>query len=83
MPAINVFACSEGGSQNTVTLSTAKYPTCPDGNGQWQAISVSEPFSISDLNPSDLAGAYGAGFVVMATGIVIGQACKAIWRAIF
>lgn len=83
MARVWVYQCSEGRVVYTVTLSQNQYGACQNGKGSWIEVDTQAPFSISDLNPAHLAGAYGAGFVVMATGVVIGQACKAIFRAIF
>ena len=82
MPAVIVLTCSEGGSQAAVPLTTNSEPRCPTGNGSWQAITVSEEFDIADMTGEELMEAWGAGFTVMATGLVIVLACRALLRAI-
>ena len=76
-----VWTCTNGGT-TAAELGGAQRPTCPAGNGSYQAIQTAgEPFDIETLNPDDLAAAFGAGFTVMATGLVIVQAARALLSA--
>lgn len=81
MPAVIVYTCTQGGSQATVALQTTRYPTCPNGNGQWQAITVPEDFDVSNLTMAELTAAWSAGFTVMASGLVVVLAGRALLKA--
>lgn len=80
---MTVFVCPAGSVHTqTVALSTNQYPSCSAGDGSWQSVSVQEPFDPASLSSAELGGAYGSGFVVMATGLVIVFAARIIIRAI-
>lgn len=82
MATVTVFTCNGATSVNTVALSTQQYGTCQNGQGSWKLVQIQEPFDPSTLNSAQLASAYGAAFVVMATGLVIIWSAKMIIKAI-
>lgn len=71
MPAVIVYTCASGGSDAAVPLGTARYPTCPNGEGAWQAITVDEPLSQS-VDWDVVVWAAGSGVAMWAVGIGIG-----------
>lgn len=77
MATVSVFTCP--GANQTVSSDGA--PGCTQGSGQWQQVTLQEPFDPSMLNSDELAGAFGAGFTVMGTGLVITAAARFILRA--
>lgn len=78
MAAVTVYTCP--GSQQAVTSDGV--PACMAGAGQWQAVTLAEPFDPSQLNGAELSGAFGAGFTVLGTGLVIAWAARALVDAI-
>lgn len=78
MATLSVYVCP--GANQTVDANGAG--ACTAGQGAWQSVTLAEPFDPSMLNSSELAGAFGAGFVVMATGLVMVWAAKQVMRAI-
>lgn len=57
---------------NVVTLANGEV-ACQDGGGAAVAWLVTPSFDVSQLDTAQLGGAFAAGFVVMATGMVIGM----------
>lgn len=83
MPAAIVWTCNQGGATaNENLMGTVQRPTCPQGEGSYQAIVVSEPFDVADLNPADLSAAFGAGFTVVGIACLIAIPVRAIVRAV-
>lgn len=78
------FDCSGGGSPQVATVGIGSSATDVLGcaSGQLVQVTVEPDFSVSALNTGDLAGAFGAGFSVMATGLVIAWAARFIVQAI-
>jgi hypothetical protein len=83
MASVSVFVCP-GGNQTTATIlvPSGRYPVCTGGQGGWQQVELAEPFDPAMLSQSELAGAFSAGFIVMATGLVIVWSAKQVMRAI-
>ncbi len=72
MATLTLFVCPPGQTHvDTVPLSTNEYGTCAQGQGSFQNVEIAETFDPSTLNTANLAGAWSAGFIVMATGLVI------------
>jgi hypothetical protein len=82
MATVTAFVCNGTTSIRTVNLATDQYGTCQSGQGQWKTFEVVEPFNPANLNSAELSGGYGAGFVVMAIGLVIAWSAKQVVRAI-
>lgn len=81
MATLSVFVCP-GGSQVLLTdPSGAQYPGCAAGQGSYQQVEVAEAFDPSQLDAGALGDAFAAGFVVMATGLVILNAPKFLLAA--
>jgi hypothetical protein len=68
MSTVSVYVCP-GANQTVDPLTGA--PECTGGAGSWQQVTLVDPFDPATLNTSDLAGAYGAGFVVMGSGMAV------------
>lgn len=86
MPTVTVFVCASGGTTipNVTLTDTRQVPHCPSG-GTWQAITYAEPmgqFDPSQLEPAQLAAAFGAGFVTLGTGLLLAWAVRLIVGAI-
>jgi hypothetical protein len=83
MATVSIFVCPGANqSTSTVTLSTSNYGTCTQGQGRWQNVVIAEPFDPSLLNGAELAGAFGVGFTMFATGLVIVWAARMVIGAI-
>ncbi|TJY55757.1 hypothetical protein E4T66_20465 [Sinimarinibacterium sp. CAU 1509] len=91
MASAYLFQCA--GADGVVIANTAGslggndgrgVPHCPSG-GTWTLIEYAEPaqaFNPADLDPAILAEAFGAGLVVVGTGMVIAWAIKAVIRQV-
>lgn len=66
---MNLLACD---GQVTVTAGT---PQC---SGAWMLVHAPEPFDPMQLDPSQLAVAFGVGFTLVTTTLLIGLGCKAV-----
>lgn len=82
MTTLSVFVCPSGAQFVATDASGNQYASCAAGQGAYQNVDVDEAFDPSTLDSSALAGAFGAGFTVMATGLVIAWAAKQLVRAI-
>lgn len=88
MATVTVFVCNGGGGTtipNVTLTDTRPVPHCASG-GAWQTVTYAEAaggFDPADLDPSELAAAFGAGFIVMGTGLVLAWALRAVLRAIW
>jgi hypothetical protein len=83
MSTVSVFTCPSG--QQSVTaesLSSAQHGSCASGQGAWIQVVVADPFDPAALSSSELGNAYAAGFVVMATGLVIALGARKVIEAI-
>lgn len=78
-----VYACDAQSAGQGLTASGDHYPTCSTG-GQWLEIGAFHPpaFDPSALDPVALSAAFGAGFTVLATGLVIAWSCRIVVEAI-
>lgn len=56
--------------------------TCPAANSVWLSWSDLTAFDVSQLDPTMIAQAVGAGFVMMGTFFLIGQAVRAIMHLV-
>ena len=83
MATVAVFVCP-GAAQyrDNLPLSTHQVGSCASGQGSWQSVTLAEPFDPATLNSAELSGAFGAGFVVMGTGLAIAWAGRQIIQAI-
>jgi len=74
-----VYACDAQSAGQGLTASGDHYPTCETG-GQWLDISsLQHPvFDPAALDPVALSAAFGAGFTVLATGLVIAWSCRIV-----
>lgn len=79
---VTVFVCNGTTSTQSVALSGDQYGACQSGQGSWQQVLIETPFDPATLDSSELGSAFGAGFTVMGTGLVIVWAAKQIVRAI-
>ncbi|PKM24725.1 MAG: hypothetical protein CVV09_15160 [Gammaproteobacteria bacterium HGW-Gammaproteobacteria-13] len=66
---MNLLACD--GEVSVVTGA----PQC---SGAWVLVHAPEPFDPSQLDPAQLAAAFGVGFTLVATVLLIGIGAKAI-----
>ena len=82
MASYIVFTCSEGGAMATVALSTRQYPTCNNGKGAFVSIEEHPEFNIATLNVADLGNAFGAGFLIMSTGLLASFGIRIIIKAV-
>lgn len=83
MTAATVFVCPpEHVRVEGVLLAGYERPTCDAGEGEWQTVLLAQPFDPSQLNSAELGGAFGAGFVVMGTGLAIAWAARMIVQSI-
>lgn len=83
MTAATVFVCPpESVGIEKPILSSIERPTCAADEGQWQTVLLAEPFDPSQLQSSELAGAFGAGFLVMGTGLAIAWAARILVAAV-
>lgn len=81
MPATTVFVCPPE-FVTTVPSGGTDLPACATGEGQWQTVLLAEPFDPATLNSAELAAAFGAGFVVLGTGLAIAWAARFFIAAI-
>lgn len=81
MPSATVFVCPPE-FVSTVQSGATDLPACATGEGQWQTVLLAEPFDPSTLNSAELAGAFGAGFVVLGTGLAIAWAARILVSAV-
>ena len=65
-----------------VLTGSAGEAICADSLGAPVAWEVQPEFDVSQLDVADLGGAFAAGFVVVATGWVIGYGFRAVLSAI-
>lgn len=93
-----VFTCATGRSIGNDPFEAGKQiPKCNSGAGSWiqinqwteediRALAAEEgtigDFDVNQLTAQDLLAPWGAGFTVMATGLVIVLACRALLRAL-
>lgn len=83
MATLSVFVCP-GGSQVLLTdPSGAQYPGCATGQGSYQQVDVAESFDPSQLDGGELAGAFGAGFIVVGVGLCIAWACRLVFKSVW
>lgn len=84
MATVTVFVCPDSQTQVTQlgALSTRYAGTCSAGQGSWQSVTLAEPWDPTTLNSSELAAAFGAGFVVCGTGLAIAWAARFFITAI-
>ncbi len=66
---MNLLACD---GQVTVTAGT---PQC---SGAWMLVNAPEPFDPMNLDPAQLGMAFGVGFTLVTTTLLIGLGCKVI-----
>lgn len=59
-----------------IVTGSAGEALCVDGLGAPVAWEVQPEFDVSQLETAELSGAFAAGFVVIATGWVIGRGFK-------
>lgn len=64
---MKVYVCTEGESDAQVGLTSTRYPTCPQGQGSWIAVSElqASPFTTS-LTLDDVAALLSAAALVLA-----------------
>lgn len=60
-----------------VTISG--YPQC---SGQWEVVEQLPPFDLSQLDPVLLSSAFGAGFTLVGTFVVLSITIKAVLHSI-
>lgn len=83
MATVTLFVCPSGATHvRTVALASDQYATCDNGQGSWQQVVIAEPFDPATLSQPELAGAFSAGFIVMATGLVIVWSARQIIRSV-
>lgn len=77
-----LWTCTEG-HEGVASNGSASYPTCTSG-GAWVEVHVgaAQDFDVADLDPEVATAAFGAGFVMLGTALVIVWAARAIIRAI-
>lgn len=81
MPAATVFVCPPE-SVTTVATLADDMPACATGQGEWKTVLLAEPFDPASLNSPELAGAFGAGFTVLGTGLAIAWAARMLVAAV-
>lgn len=74
MSTLSLFVCSPAGQNSD--------GTCASGQGSWQNVVIADAFDPMALSAEELSGAFGAGFLVLGTGLVIAWAAKQIVKAI-
>ena len=83
MATVTVFVCPDSQTQVTAIGLTGRYAgTCSAGQGAWQSVELAEPWDPTTLNSSELAAAFGAGFIVLGTGLAIAWAARFFVSAI-
>ena len=58
-----------------VLVATDGAPLC---SGAWTLVPVPEPFTVEALDPSQMAEAFSAGFVIVGTCWAVGWAARAL-----
>lgn len=74
-----IWLCPEG-SQNVTTVGDSTAPTCASMQGQW--VDFRPPFDPSSIDPAVAGAAFGAGFVLVAMGLLLSIPIRLIVRAI-
>lgn len=82
MTTITALTCDSGSGTSTYGLTSNDVGVCAHGHASWQQVIIQEPFDPSTLNSDELAGAFGAGFTVLATALVIVWAARQLVKAI-
>lgn len=77
MASVAVFVCPTADQQ-----VVAGVPSCTNNAGAWQQVELQEAFDPSTLNSDELAGAFGAGWVVYGSIMAAMWGAKAVFRAI-
>lgn len=92
MSTAYVFICP---GQNGITIANAPsgslggggdsrlVPHCPSG-GSWQLITYADPvapFDPAQIDPAELGAAFAAGFIVVATGLLISWPIRLVIKA--
>lgn len=78
------FVCDTGGRGTASSLGDPSgygHPTCQNGAGSWQEITIPDNYSAFDpatLDPVAVAAAAGAGFVVMGVPLVAAWAVRVV-----
>ena len=73
-----IFVCAGAASIGT-NLDGSQSPTCEAGQGRFATaaeLMTAEPFDPASLNPADIYSAFGAGFIVMGTGLVLAMGVR-------
>lgn len=65
-----VFKCN-GAATIEAATSGNEFGACEPGQGMWTAFEIAEPFDVSSLDATRLRDAFAAGFVVLATGLLV------------
>lgn len=83
MASVNVFTCPAGQTQITVVGLSGRYTgTCSNGQGAWQSVTLAEPFDPATIDPAEAAMAFGAGFGLIVTGMLLSWPVRIIVRAV-
>lgn len=53
-------------------------PQCADGS--WQVLEVAAPVNMDDFDPAAAGSAFGAGFLILGTGLILAFAIRLIVR---
>ena len=79
MATVTVFVCPQSQTQITAVGLSGRYTgTCSNGQGAWQSVTIAEPFDPATIDPVVASEAFGAGFVLIATCLVIAWPIRAI-----
>lgn len=78
-----IFTCTDGQQGIRNPGVSDPYPTCASG-GAWLEVDISayEGFDPSSIDGGHATAAFGAGFVIVGTGMVLAFAVKVIVNAV-
>lgn len=78
-----VYTCTQGDEGTMDPVGSPPVPTCESG-GAWVQVEAYSPeeFDIASLEVSRLQDAFAAGFLVVATGLLIVLSIKIIIRSV-
>lgn len=82
MASFVVYVCQSNGASVAEVMPGRERPTCETGQGKFVAITETEAFDVTSLSIEEVTMAWTAGFTVMAIGLVVVQAGRALLRAL-
>lgn len=75
MSVVIVYTCP---SIANADIGLGGVPMCSDG--VWQVLEVVAPVNMDDFDPAAAGSAFGAGFLILGTGLILAFAVRLIVR---